>query len=226
MKMIPSAIASLPAIAESLAGKRPALFLDYDGTLAPIAARPQLARLSPAMRGIVSRLGKLCPVAVVSGRDREDVERLVGIDSISYAGSHGFDIRGPGGREMNPGQGEAFVPRLRQAEAETRARPHGIEGAPAEAKKYALPAHWAAVSGAGRRRGREAADGREGGGAGGGKRKRTRWGGRTGSVARRTGPAWRPRWRGWPAATGSCGKKAGKWCTSFFPEWIGTRARR
>ena len=152
MKMIPSAIASLPAIAERLAGKRPALFLDYDGTLAPIAARPELARMSPAMRGIVSRLGKLCPVAVVSGRGREDVQRLVGIDSISYAGSHGFDIRGPGGREMNPGQGEAFVPRLRQAEAEIRARLDGIEGALVEAKKYAFAVHYRLVSEADRPR--------------------------------------------------------------------------
>ena len=152
--MIPSAIQSLPAIAGKIAGRRPALFLDYDGTLTPIAARPELAQLSPAMRGIVSRLGNLCPVAVVSGRGREDVERLVGLDSdsIYFAGSHGFDIKGPGGREMDPGQGEAFVPQLRRAEAEIRARLDGIEGALVESKKYAFTVHYRLVSEAGRPR--------------------------------------------------------------------------
>lgn len=34
-------------------------------------------------------------VAIISGRDRADVEQLVGLDKLVYAGSHGFDIAGP-----------------------------------------------------------------------------------------------------------------------------------
>jgi hypothetical protein len=33
-----------------------------------------------------------CPVAIVSGRDLQDVPERVGIDRLYYAGSHGFDI--------------------------------------------------------------------------------------------------------------------------------------
>lgn len=150
--MIPSALAPLPAIAEKIAGRRPAFFLDYDGTLTPIAARPELAVLSPNMRAILSRLAKLCPVAVVSGRDRQDVERLVGIDSIHYAGSHGFDITGPGGLRMHQSQGEVTLPHLRRAEAEIRQRLEGIEGALVESKKYAFAVHYRLVSEADRPR--------------------------------------------------------------------------
>ncbi len=84
-------------IAPLLRGRRPAVFLDYDGTLTPIVARPELAVLSDDMRAAVRRLARSCPVAIVSGRDRADVERLVGIGELVYAGSHGFDIAGPGG---------------------------------------------------------------------------------------------------------------------------------
>ena len=80
--MLPSAIDSLAEIEQALAQREPAVFLDYDGTLTPIVERPDLALLGESMRETVRRLGECCPVAVVSGRDRADVERRVGLDSV------------------------------------------------------------------------------------------------------------------------------------------------
>ena len=40
--------------------------------------------------------------AIVSGRMREDVQSLAGIQGIFYAGSHGFDICGPGFSLVQP----------------------------------------------------------------------------------------------------------------------------
>lgn len=49
------------------------------------------------MRQTIRELGARAPVAILSGRDLDDVRQRVNIDTIIYAGSHGFDISGPGG---------------------------------------------------------------------------------------------------------------------------------
>ncbi len=76
-------------------GKKIVFFLDYDGTLTPIVSRPELAVISSDMQDTVKKLSQKYITAIVSGRMREDVEKLVGISGLIYAGSHGFDIKGP-----------------------------------------------------------------------------------------------------------------------------------
>ena len=73
-----------------------ALFVDYDGTLTPIAPRPDLANLSDGMRRLLARLAGLMPVTVITGRNLSDVKQRVGLGELIYVGSHGFDIEGPG----------------------------------------------------------------------------------------------------------------------------------
>ncbi|XP_063240546.1 uncharacterized protein LOC134541223 [Bacillus rossius redtenbacheri] len=76
-----------------------ALLLDYDGTLAPLAPRPELAILPPETKNVLQRLSNMSDVyiAVVSGRSVDDVKSMVGIDSITYAGNHGLEILHPDG---------------------------------------------------------------------------------------------------------------------------------
>lgn len=135
---LPSALDPGIDLARQLARKRPVVFLDYDGTLTPIVARPELALLDAAVRRTLTALAEHCPVAIVSGRDRADVQRLVGIDSLIYAGSHGFDIRGPG---LQSEHGAAFVPDLEDAEGELRQSLAHIRGTLLERKAYSLAAH-------------------------------------------------------------------------------------
>ncbi len=139
---IPSALSAFDAIARRLLGRRPAVFLDYDGTLTPIVDRPELAVLSAAMRAAIERLAARCPVAIVSGRDRADVERLVGLDALYYAGSHGFDITGPGGFTMQHEGGAAHAPALRHAERELHHRLRDVPGVLVEGKRYAVAVHY------------------------------------------------------------------------------------
>ncbi|MCL4558165.1 MAG: bifunctional alpha,alpha-trehalose-phosphate synthase (UDP-forming)/trehalose-phosphatase [Deltaproteobacteria bacterium] len=68
------------------------LFLDYDGTLAPIADRPQAAVLDKDVRAVMDRLRTVCPMAVVSGRMLSDIMDRVGIKDIIYVGNHGAEI--------------------------------------------------------------------------------------------------------------------------------------
>jgi len=142
----PPALEHLDEIARSAEGKRLAVFLDYDGTLTPIVARPELAILAEEMRVTVRELASLCKVAVVSGRDRADVEKLVDLDSVFYAGSHGFDIAGPGGCRMQHEEGVRCEPALRQAEQELQKRLTGIGGARVEGKKFAVAVHYRLVA--------------------------------------------------------------------------------
>ena len=83
----------------------PALFFDFDGTLAPIVHSPKLARLPTVTRATLERLGARadCTVTIVSGRGRlADVRDRVGIDGLIYAGNHGLEIEGPGFKFVEP----------------------------------------------------------------------------------------------------------------------------
>lgn len=143
---LPSALASWPEIAGRLAGRRLALFLDYDGTLSPIAARPELATLPPATRATLARLAARQPVAVLSGRGRADVAALVDLPEIYYAGSHGFDIAGP---PPAPGEpplchevGPGVPARVARADEELRGELDGIAGVRVEPKRFSIAVHY------------------------------------------------------------------------------------
>jgi trehalose 6-phosphate phosphatase len=143
---LPSALREDAAIGRRLAGRMPAVFLDYDGTLTPIVARPELATLSPSARAAVEALAALCTVAVVSGRDRADVARLVDVDTLIYAGSHGFDISGPDGLRLEHEGAAACLPDLDAAEQEVRNRLASIDGALLERKRFGIAAHYRNVA--------------------------------------------------------------------------------
>jgi len=136
--MIPSALEHVQKIARS--GDRLAVFLDYDGTLTPIVSHPEDAWLSESMREALRSLAARVPLAILSGRDLDDVRGRVLVDGIVYAGSHGFDIAGAGGlrREL----GAAYLPMLDAAETELREALDEIPGAQLERKHFSVAAHY------------------------------------------------------------------------------------
>lgn len=77
-----------------------ALFLDFDGTLVEIAARPELVRVDSRLAALMTRLaarlhGRL---AVISGRPAGDIAALFGGPSFAIAGSHGLELWHADGR--------------------------------------------------------------------------------------------------------------------------------
>jgi trehalose-phosphatase len=76
-----------------------ALFLDFDGTLAPYRMRPEESRLSPASRRALQRLSRRpgLRIWVISGRARADVAAKIGIRGIDCVGLYGWED-GRGGR--------------------------------------------------------------------------------------------------------------------------------
>jgi trehalose-phosphatase len=144
----PSALERMSEIEARTAGLRPAVFLDYDGTLSPIVERPEEAQLSDSMRAKIAHLAARCPVAVVSGRDLVDVRRRVGLAQLIYAGSHGFDIAGPNDLRQVLPEAERAVPALDAAERDLRAALDPIAGAQVERKRYSIAAHYRRVQAA------------------------------------------------------------------------------
>jgi trehalose 6-phosphate phosphatase len=70
-----------------------AVLLDVDGTLAPIVARPEDARVPEDVRRELARLaGRYALVACVSGRPGTEVEQLVAVDGVAIVGEHGLEL--------------------------------------------------------------------------------------------------------------------------------------
>ena len=143
---LPFALAQLEQIQIRVHNKRLAVFLDYDGTLTPIVESPDKAVLSEEMRSTVEELARYCTVGVMSGRDLKDVQELVGIDSIYYGGSHGFDIAGPREHKLESQQGTEFLPILDTAEQALKNRLAHITGALVERKKFSIAVHYRRVA--------------------------------------------------------------------------------
>jgi trehalose 6-phosphate phosphatase len=76
--------------------ERPAetgVLLDVDGTLAPIVERAEDAAVPEATRALLRELAvRYALVACVSGREEDDVRRVVGVDGLVYVGEHGLGL--------------------------------------------------------------------------------------------------------------------------------------
>jgi trehalose 6-phosphate phosphatase len=71
--------------------QRPLMAFDFDGTLAPIVARPDDARIP---QGVATRLRVLAgrlPVAIVTGRALDDVRDRLGFEPQFIVGNHGAE---------------------------------------------------------------------------------------------------------------------------------------
>ena len=117
------------------------VFLDYDGTLTPIVDRPEEARLAASTRSVLSELAGRCAVTIVTGRDVAVARRFVQLDTLGYAGSHGFDIVGPPGSGLRKEVARDWLPALDAAEALLRRALDGIGGALVERKRFSLSSH-------------------------------------------------------------------------------------
>lgn len=143
--MLPLALTNLAEIMARTEDKQVVVFLDYDGTLTPIVERPDLAVLSDDMRRTLASLANSCTVLVISGRERSNVEGLVGLTDIVYAGAHGFDISGPAKARIQHEEGRSYVPAIKSAAAALRRRLAPVDGVIIEDKTYALAVHFRMV---------------------------------------------------------------------------------
>jgi trehalose-phosphatase len=131
-------------VLDRLAGDGHLLLLtDYDGTLAPIASEPEAARLPEAVHADLLALAGLPRVqfGVVSGRDLQDLRRLVAVPDAIYGGCYGLEIEGPGIRFVHP-DAEAQVASLDAISRELALRAPTVPGMRVEPKRFGLAVHY------------------------------------------------------------------------------------
>ena len=90
-------------LVRAIAGRadRAGMFLDLDGTLAPIVPTPDLARVLPEVPEVLARLaGKLAVVAIVSGRHSADIRSIVDVPGVAAVGTHGLEDEPPMAAEV------------------------------------------------------------------------------------------------------------------------------
>lgn len=114
---------------------------DVDGTISPLAPRPDLARVSPRARAALAALvPQVALVGAVSGRELEDVRALVGLPGLFYGGAHGLRWCYGGVEEVEP-EAAPFAALVPRAAAELAAR---LRGRPVrfERKRFGLAVHY------------------------------------------------------------------------------------
>jgi len=142
----PSALDHWSELKEQWKGKQIVVFLDYDGTLTPIVATPDLATISDEMKEILRELAGNCTTIVVSGRGRADVASLVGLDSLYYAGSHGFDIAGPSETNLRHEIGLEYRSTLEDVTSTLRSELADTHGVLVEDKRFSVAVHYRLVN--------------------------------------------------------------------------------
>ena len=134
-------------IAARLEGRPLAILLDVDGTLAPIAPRPEEARVPEETRVVLERLVAVpdVTVGIVSGRAAADSLRLVGLQGIWALGNHGMEVLSPeGDLEPHPEAAKHAEAVQRAAQALGRVAEE-ITGALVENKRWTLSLHYRLV---------------------------------------------------------------------------------
>lgn len=119
------------------------LLLDYDGTLAPLVARPEAAAIPRPTRDALDRL-RVQPgvaMAIVSGRGLADLRERAALPGILYAGNHGLEIEGEGLRWTHPDARNAR-PVLDAVAAEIAPILESIDGVWIEDKGLTLTVHF------------------------------------------------------------------------------------
>lgn len=120
------------------------LFLDVDGTLAPIAPRPEEAVVPPETKRVVAALAALrdTQVALVSGRSAAEARRMVSASHVWAAGNHGSEAIGPDGEEVVDEGVRPYEAALALVSQRLSALLKPVAGVLVEDKRWSLSVHY------------------------------------------------------------------------------------
>lgn len=138
----PNMLRSWQDLATMRAGRPLAVFLDYDGTLTTVIDRPELAQLDPAMRETLDKLKDTWPTFIITGRGLEHIQRLVGIETLWYAASHGYDIASPAGTPGSFKVAPDLEPAIHRAAGELLKATRTMPGVLVEDKGLSIAVHY------------------------------------------------------------------------------------
>ena len=145
---MPHLLSVWPSVARRIRNAGTAMLLfDFDGTLAPIVDRPELAVLSPETRQHLASLAmrENLITGIISGRSIADVSARVDLPGLIYAGNHGFEIAGRGISFSHP-QAQQVRETLAGVCEELGKAVSAIPGTIVEDKGLTLSVHYRLVS--------------------------------------------------------------------------------
>jgi trehalose 6-phosphate phosphatase len=117
--------------------RHPVLAFDFDGTLAPIVARPDEAHVPPVVSEGLARLAARLPVAIITGRAVEDVRPRLGFEPRYVVGNHGAEDP-----EIGPPSTASQALDALRHRIDARAAVLSRCGVVAEDKQYSLALHY------------------------------------------------------------------------------------
>ncbi|WP_052217403.1 trehalose-phosphatase [Thermincola ferriacetica] len=120
------------------------LMTDYDGTLVPIRERPEIALPGPGLLKVLKRLVQKSrvKVAIISGRDLEELNMMLPVAGIYLAGCHGAEIVGPGDEKIKTFDDTELDRVLDEIYSRLLSFTAGKQGFLAERKKTAVALHY------------------------------------------------------------------------------------
>ena len=119
------------------------MLLDFDGTLVKLQRRPWDVRVPQRTKRLLRRLAghpKLF-VAIVSGRRRQDLQTLIGVETLHFIGLHGAEEKGKDARIS-----KAAANCLARAERAARKRICAMRGMRVENKRLSFAVHYREAS--------------------------------------------------------------------------------
>jgi trehalose-phosphatase len=142
--MITPALPIPPSLTRRLDGQPLLLLLDIDGTLAPIAPRPEDARIPDDTKLVLAELATLPGTHVVatSGRAACDARRLVGLEQVWIVGNHGVEVAAPGCEIVARPDVAAFVDRIAAAVVDCADIARDTPGLIVEDKRWSFSVHY------------------------------------------------------------------------------------
>ena len=132
------------AVAVRLGGTPLSILLDIDGTLAPIAPRPDQAKVSADTCKALERLIAIpdAHVAVVTGRSVQDARRMVALKGLGVIGNHGFEVLGEAGEVISEPAALTYLDAVRKAASTLASLPKEVQGVVLEDKHWTLSVHY------------------------------------------------------------------------------------
>ena len=143
-----SLIKAWPSLEKRLKpGRTLVVLLDFDGTLAPIVARPEIAWLPARTRRALAELSRVPNVklAVISGRALSDVRRRVALPGVVFVGNHGLEVSGPRLRWTHP-SAQKYRAGVRAVALRLGRVARGVPGSQLEWKGLTASVHWRGVA--------------------------------------------------------------------------------
>ncbi|MFH0855958.1 MAG: trehalose-phosphatase [Candidatus Omnitrophota bacterium] len=123
------------------------IFLDFDGTLAPIVRTPDKAAMPEETREALKSLSKkpTCKIAIISGRSLENIKgKFTGLRNIIYSGNHGLEIEGPQ-IKFSPLVPSGYLMAIKSIRGVLQKKIGAIKGALLEDKGLSLGLHYRLV---------------------------------------------------------------------------------